>query len=54
MNRKILMPIKKPEEIQRPRNALQEAIDRALRPQKTELQKKADEYSNQAFDELCY
>tara|TARA_R110001599_G_scaffold99075_2_gene254153 strand:+ start:414 stop:851 length:438 start_codon:yes stop_codon:yes gene_type:complete len=54
MNRKILIPIKKPEEIKRPRNALQEAIDRALRPQKTELQKKADEYYDKAFDELCY
>ena len=67
MNRKILMPIKKPEEIKRPRNALQEAIDRALRPQKTELQKtelqkKADKYYDKAerrmggrtrFDSLC-
>ena len=26
----------------------------ALRPQKTELQKKADEYYDRAFDELCY
>jgi hypothetical protein len=49
MNRKILIPVVKP----KPRNALQEAIDRALKPQKTELQKKADEYANQAFDELC-
>ena len=48
------MPIVTPKPLERPRNALQEAIDRALRPQKTELQKKADEYSNQAFDELCY
>ena len=54
MKRKILMPIVTPKPLERPRNALQEAIDRALRPQKTELQKKADEYSNQAFDELCY
>ena len=54
MNRKILMPIKKPEEIKSSRNALQEAIDRALRPTKTELQKKADEYFNKAFDEFCY
>ena len=50
MNRKILIPVVKP----KPRNALQEAIDRALKPQKTELQKKADEYANQAFDEFCY
>ena len=48
------MPIVTPKPLERPRNALQEAIDRALRPQKTELQKKADEYANQAFDELCY
>ena len=26
----------------------------ALRPQKTELQKKADEYYDKDFDELCY
>lgn len=53
MNRKILMPVVTPKPIEAPRNALQEAIDRALRPQKTELQKKADDYANQAFDELC-
>jgi hypothetical protein len=53
MNKKILMPVVTPKPIEAPRNALQEAIDRALRPTKTELQKKADEYANQAFDELC-
>ena len=47
MNRKILLPVVTP------RNALREAIDRALKPTKTELQKKADDYANQAFDELC-
>lgn len=47
------MPVVTPKPIEAPRNALQEAIDRALRPQKTELQKKADDYANQAFDELC-
>lgn len=47
------MPITKPKPIESPRNALQEAIERALRPQKTELQKKADEYYDKAFDELC-
>ena len=53
MKRKILMPIVTPKPLERPRNALQEAIDRMLKPEKTELQKKADEYANQAFDELC-
>ena len=38
------MPIKKPEELKSPRNALQEAIDKMLMPQKTPLQIKADEY----------
>jgi hypothetical protein len=47
--RKILMPVKKPEELKSPRNALQEAIDRALRPTKTELQLKADEYYEKAL-----
>ena len=54
MKRKILMPITKPKPIESPPNALQEAIERALRPQKTELQKKADEYYDKAFDELSY
>lgn len=53
MKRKILMPVVTPKPIERPRNALQEAIDRALKPQKTELQKKADEYADRNFDELC-
>jgi len=47
MKRKILIPIKPPQ------NALREAIDRALMPQKTELQKKADEYADRNFDEFC-
>lgn len=46
MKRKILMPIVTPKPLERPRNALQEAIDRALRPQKTELQLKADEFED--------
>ena len=37
----------------KPRNALQEAIDRALRPQKTELQLKADEFEDKIImDEI--
>ena len=45
MNKKrILMPVKPPKELHsEPRNALREAIDRALRD-KTDLQKKADEF----------
>jgi len=47
MNRtKVLMPIKKPDELKSPRNALQEAIDRILLPKKTELQLKADEFED--------
>ena len=47
--RRILMPIKTPEEIKSPRNALQEAIDRALRPEKSPLQMRADEYYEKAL-----
>ena len=47
--RRILMPVKKPEEIKSPQNALQEAIDRALRPEKSPLQMRADEYYEKAL-----
>lgn len=44
MNRKrILMPVQKPKELPTKRNALQEAIERALCG-KSDLQKKADEF----------
>lgn len=41
--RRILMPVQPPKELHTKRNALSEAIDRALRG-KTDLQKKADEF----------